>query len=69
MHVEKLFLVWMNESQLRDDSVCEDITCANVRALNVDLITKIQDTCFKDENAFKTSLFEKVKKRKPESTV
>ena len=36
--VEKLLLVWINEKQLKGDSVSEGITCTKAKALYVDLV-------------------------------
>lgn len=69
--VAKLLLVWMNESQLLGDSVSEDITCENVRALYVDLIRKKNKTrvLTMKMHLRQAEYCLKNLKRKPESTV
>ena len=63
--VEKLLLVWINERQLKGDSMSKGITCAKAKAMYVDLARKTPDMLSEDEKAFKTSQrsFKKFKKR------
>ncbi|XP_051785430.1 tigger transposable element-derived protein 1-like [Erpetoichthys calabaricus] len=63
--VEKLLLVWINEKQLKGDSVSEAITCAKAKTLYLDLLRKTPGTSAEDEEAFKAShgWFAKFKKR------
>ena len=63
--VEKLLLVWINEKQLRGDSVGESIICEKARVLHADLLKKQPGTGSEEDVTFKASRgwFEKFKRR------
>ena len=62
--VGKLLLMWINEKQLKGNSVSEGITCT--KAKYVDLVRKTPGRSSKDEEAFKASQgwFEKFKENR-----
>ncbi|KAF2361995.1 DDE superfamily endonuclease domain [Trinorchestia longiramus] len=63
--VEKLLLVWINEKQLKGNSVSETLICAKAKMLYLDLLRKTPGTSAECEEAFKAShgWFENFKKR------
>ena len=67
--VEKLLLVWINQKQLKGNSVFEGITCAKAKALYVDLVRKTPGTSSKEVLIMWEKVQNFVKKHHPNKAV